>query len=695
MIGMVLVVTFDLILRQSRGRIMQKAALRIDAGVGRKLFDKLLNIPLPVLESKPNAHWQALFRDAEMVRNTLSGPSALLVTDLPFAILFLAVIFIIAKPIVWVLAIILPTFIFLAWRSADKLATLSAAEKQVGLGRDAILAETIAGRTTVKALALDRTSRPLWEDRHADTIEESLVRGKLADQYANFGAILSLVSTILMTGVGAVAIINQELTMGSLIAANMLMGRVLGPFNQLVGSWRNYAQFKQAVTRLGETFATAEDRQSTGVTVDLPKGEITVEHVTFRYGDEPKPVIDDMRLTIKPGTMVAVMGPNGSGKTTLIKMLQGLYQPSSGRILIDGADIAQFARHDLAKWIGYVPQEVLLFAGSIRENIAKGTLGATDQQVIEAAKASGLHERIIDLSDGYATDIGEVGRKLPGGMRQRLAIARAFIGSPPVVILDEPSSNLDREGEAELVASLRGYAESGKTVIIVTHSIVTHSGQMLAGCDQVLVLQKGRLVRAGAPEDILPQLAAGATQMRAPKPAAAPPPAYSEASSEAMRAALGELPASLPPRPSPPVADPAAMGQPALTALGGRSVSVPAAAPPPAALGPDLGLPPIGLPAMSEAEAPPAAPIVPAASPAPPAPIAAAAPVAAPPPSAPAPVIATIGIPAAVVAGPESETTPTTCVPIDAEPAEPPPAAAPGGSVIPLDESKRRRGIRS
>ena len=519
MIGMALVVTFDLILRQSRGRIMQKAALRIDAGVGRKLFDKLLNIPLPILESKPNAHWQALFRDAEMVRNTLSGPSALLVADLPFAILVLAVIFLIAKPIVWVLAIILPTFIFLAWRSADKLATLSAAEKQVGMGRDAILAETIAGRTTVKALALDRTIRPLWEDRHADTIEESLVRGKLADQYANFGAILSLISTILMTGVGAVAIINQELTMGSLIAANMLMGRVLGPFNQLVGSWRNYAQFKQAVTRLGETFATPEDRQSTGVTVDLPKGEVTVEHVTFRYGEEPKPVIDDMRLTIKPGTMVAVMGPNGSGKTTLIKMLQGLYQPTSGRILIDGADIAQFARHDLARWIGYVPQEVFLFAGSIRENIAKGTLGATDQQVIEAAKSSGLHERIIDLSDGYATDIGEVGRKLPGGMRQRLAIARAFIGTPPVVILDEPSSNLDREGEAELVASLRRYAESGKTVIIVTHS-----GQMLAGCDQVLVLQKGRLVRAGAPEDILPQLAAGATQMRAPKPAAAPLP---------------------------------------------------------------------------------------------------------------------------------------------------------------------------
>ena len=542
-IGMALVVVFDNVLRQARSRIMQKAALRIDVWVGRKLVRKLLALPLATLESRPNAHWQALFRDTEMVRNTISGPTTLLVADLPFAIMFLALIFVIAKPIVWVLAIILPTFVFLAWRSANKLSTVSNVEKQTGFGRDALISETIAGRMTVKALSLENTIQPMWEERHAETIEESLVRGKLSDQYVNFGAGLTLLSTIALTTVGALAILDQQMTMGSLIASNMLMGRILGPFNQLVGSWRNYAQFKQAVGRLGEMFQLTEDRTESAIHLDLPRGEMRVEQVTFRYGDEPSPVIDNMRLEIKPGNMVAVMGSNGSGKTTLIKLLQGLYQPSDGRILLDNADISQFSRHDLSTWIGYVPQEVFLFTGSIRENIAKPMPEATDQQVVEAAQASGLHDRIIDMPEGYATDIGEAGRRLPGGLRQRIAIARAFLNQPPVMILDEPSANLDREGEAELAESLRAYADGGKTVVVVTHS-----GGMLSACDQVLILQKGRLVRAGRPEDILPQmLGANARQTKAPTRPQQPaeqtaPDAPAEASIEASAAKPRPLP---------------------------------------------------------------------------------------------------------------------------------------------------------
>ena len=195
-IGMALVVVFDNVLHQARSRIIQKAALRIDVWVGRKLIQKLLALPLATLESRPNAHWQALFRDTEMVRNTISGPTTLLVADLPFAILFLALIFVIAQPIVWVLAIILPTFVFLAWRSANKLSTVSNVEKQTGFGRDSLIAETIAGRMTVKALSLENTIQPMWEERHAETIEESLVRGKRSDQYVNFGAGLTLLTTI-------------------------------------------------------------------------------------------------------------------------------------------------------------------------------------------------------------------------------------------------------------------------------------------------------------------------------------------------------------------------------------------------------------------------------------------------------------------------------------------------------------------
>ena len=385
-IGILFVIVFDNVLRQARGRIMQKAALRLDVGVGRKLFGKLLALPLSDLESNPNAHWQALFRDTELVRKTLSGSSALLVADFPFALLFLALIVVIATPIVWVLAIVLPAFVLLAWRSARVLAERSADERKVGFGRDAIVQEMIAGRTTVKALALDDSIRRVWEERHADTIEQALDRGGGADKYVNMGAALTMVSQVSLTAVGALAIIDQQMTIGSLIAANMLAGRVLGPFNQLVGSWRNYAQFRQAVSRLGEAFRLDEERQQVVVDTGRPRGEIKADHLSFRYGDEAAPVIDNLRLVIRAGSVVSIMGSNGSGKTTLVKLILGLYQPSDGRVLLDDADIAQYTRRQLSSWIGYVPQDTFLFAGSIRDNIAKGHPDASDEQIVEAAR---------------------------------------------------------------------------------------------------------------------------------------------------------------------------------------------------------------------------------------------------------------------------------------------------------------------
>lgn len=210
-----------------------------------------------------------------------------------------------------------------------------------------------------------------------------------------------------------------------------------------------------------------------------------------------------MRLQIKPNAFVTIMGPNGSGKTTLSKLIPGLYAPTKGRVLIDGADVSQFTRRELASWIGYVPQETFLFSGTLRENIAKALPDATDEQVLQASKAVGLHDYLIDLPDGYATDIGEAGHLLPGGIRQRVAIARALVADPPVLILDEPTSNLDREGEQELCETFRRLSADHTLIVI------THSQTMLAACHQILVMQKGRIVRAGKPEEVLLELMAG------------------------------------------------------------------------------------------------------------------------------------------------------------------------------------------
>ncbi len=499
-IGVGLVVLFDYIIRQSRSRIMQTVALRLDVEIGRKLFEKVVALPLDKLEANSGGFWQALFRDVDTVRNTLSGPPAILMADLPFTFVFFAIIFIIAKPIVPVLAVIWVLYMLIAWRSSAVMSSANQEERKTTQSRDQIIAEMISGRTTIKALGLDRAMRPVWEEAHADNIEQSSTRGSKTDSFSNFGGILSMVTTVGMTSVGAIAIINGDLTMGSLIAANMLSGRLLGPLNQLVGTWRLYSSFNQAIARLGDVFNIPSDRMEAEIEVDRPTGELALEDVTFAYTEEGANVVDGVKIGIRPGGLHAIVGRNGCGKTTLIKLMQGLYQPKTGRVMLDGADLAQFSRHQLVSWIGYVPQETVLFQGTVRENIVFGAPDATDEQIINAATAAGVHKFIIDLPDGYGSEIGEAGQRLSGGQRQRIAIARALVSDPVILLLDEPSSNLDRQAEEELRETLKVLAEK-HTVILVSHSPV-----LLQGCDNLIALDRGKIALAGPAKDILPRL---------------------------------------------------------------------------------------------------------------------------------------------------------------------------------------------
>ncbi len=241
-------------------------------------------------------------------------------------------------------------------------------------------------------------------------------------------------------------------------------------------------------------------RQS-AIQLDRPKGRITFEDTMFRYSENGPAVVDGIKLDIAPGGVTAIMGANGSGKTTLLKLLLGLYTPVSGRVLLDGADIKQFSRKDLSKWIGYAPQECILFNGTVRDNIAQTHPDASDDDIVHASTLAQAHALVVDLPDGYGTQVGEGGSLLSGGMRQRIAIARALAGDPPVIVMDEPSGSLDKDAEANLRNTL---SELGKshTVILVTHSPV-----LLQACANVIIMDHGRITMAGPTRKVMETIA--------------------------------------------------------------------------------------------------------------------------------------------------------------------------------------------
>lgn len=496
-LGVAIVIAFDLILRQARSRVLQRAATTIDVRLGRSLFDKVTSLPLRALESRPQSYWQSLFRDADTVRNIFSGPTAVLVAELPFIPIFIVIIFVIAAPIAWVLLVIVPAFLIIALLSGGVLDGASRSEKERLLDREAMLQEMLGGRTTMKALAIEKGFKTRWEGRHAEVIRRSLDRGFWSDSFANLSMSMSFVTTVAMTTVGAIAILNNEITIGALIATNMLSNRLISPLNQLVNTWRNYSLYKQSLARLTEAFSLAEERQESTIALTRPVGELEVENLSFSFTADGTKVIDGISMKVKPGGIIGLIGPNGSGKTTLLKLMQGLYQPQAGRVLLDGSDISQYTRHDLAPWIGYVPQEAALFHGTIRDNIAGMNEDIDDARVIEAARAAGAHGFIADLPDGYGTDIGEAGMRLSGGQRQRIAVARALLNDPPVLLLDEVASNLDREAETALRDTLVTLSRD-HTILVATHTPV-----LLAACRHIVGLEKGKVAIAGPTREVL------------------------------------------------------------------------------------------------------------------------------------------------------------------------------------------------
>lgn len=502
-VGVLLALGFDFVLRQSRSRLLQGVALHIDAKLGRLLYAKLTTLPLRLLEERPGSYWQGIFADMQSVRAVLSGPTAVMLLDIPFAILFVVVLFIIAPSVAWLLLLIIPAFLLLTWLSARMQTALGQQEQQRQQNRESLLSELIAGRTTVKALMIDKAMQEEFETLHASTIRQSFTRGTLADNFIALGATLGQLATVVLVIAGALAIIDRDLTIGALIATTMLTGRILAPLNQLLATWKQFALARDAANRLEKLFAEDGERDQPAIQRERPKGNLTLEHVSYSYREDAAPAVREVAFKIGPGHLVGIVGRNGCGKTTLVKLMLGLYTPSKGRVLLDDGDIKQFSRAELAEWIGYVPQECFLFSGTIKENIAKAHPTASDEQILAAAKLSGADQFVLSLPDGYDTQIGEGGHMLSGGQRQRIAIARALLRNPPVLLLDEVSNHLDSEAEQALAATLQ-QLKSERCIVLVTHSPA-----LLKTCDRIVVMDKGVVAMAGPAQEIFTRITQG------------------------------------------------------------------------------------------------------------------------------------------------------------------------------------------
>ena len=494
-IGMGIVILFDTILRFGRARLFQRIGLAVDVELGRTLYDKLMRLPLSTLESRNAPAWHSAFRDVETVRQTLAGPSMLTFLDLPFAVLFLFVIFNLSADLTVVFLFLLPFYVLLAFWSGYVISKLAHEEREMSQSREGLVHEILVGRSTIKSLALGPAFKPRFENAHADTIRASIQRGASADFHQVLAQSMTMGTTVTLTCVGALLILEQELSMGTLIAVNMLSARLVQPIAGLVGQWRLIQSFVQSIDRLAQFFALPSERPDAALPLDRPTGRVKLDNINYVYEKDGEPVgapaLKKLSGVIGPCGLHCLVGRNGAGKSTLLKVLAGLLPPNEGRVFIDGADIAQFSRADLASWVGYLPQECVLFAGTIKSNIIVGNPARGDEGMIASAKAVGVHGPILALPDGYDTPLSEGGSGLSAGQRRRIALARALMTDPPVILLDEPSADLDHESEHAMLEGLRRLA-TNHTVIIATHAPA-----VLSVADSVLILDQGQVEMAG------------------------------------------------------------------------------------------------------------------------------------------------------------------------------------------------------
>lgn len=497
-IGFVVVSVWETIFGWLRTRLYSETSQKIDVELGAKLFWHLLRLPLGYFEARRVGDTAMRVRQLEQVREFLTNASLTVLVDPVFTLVFLAAIFLYSTDLFLVVVLTIPAYIAVAALLTGPLRARVDEKFERGAANNALLIESIGGIQTVKAAAVE----PQWQDRWERQLAGYSQASQRVIDLGNTGSqAIQLISKLSMAAilyVGAKGVIAQDLTIGGLMAVNMFAQRVSGPVIRTAQLWQDFQQVRIAIERLGDVLNQPTEPGS-GSRVALPavRGTVQFEGVRFRYALDGPWTLEDIDLDVPAGSTLGIVGSSGSGKSTLTKLLQRLYVANAGRVLIDGVDIGQIDPSWLRRQIGVVLQENLLFNRSVRENIALADPAMPLERVVAAAELSGAHEFIVRLPQGYDTIVEERGTNLSGGQRQRLAIARALVTDPRILIFDEATSALDAESEEIIQANLKAMAE-GRTVIIIAHRL-----SAIRQCDRIVALERGRIVEAGNHEQLL------------------------------------------------------------------------------------------------------------------------------------------------------------------------------------------------
>ncbi|MDB5510728.1 MAG: type secretion system ATPase [Enterovirga sp.] len=497
-IGLLVLGLFQVALQYVRTYILTHTTSRIDVELGARVFEHILRLPLGYFETRATGQTVARVRELETIRTFLTGQALTSAIDVPFTLIFLAVLYMYSPVLALIVTLSIPCYVIIAVVLRPLLRDRTLEQFNRSALSNQFLIETIVGIHTVKALAVEPTLRTQWEERLAGYVRTSFSSVALAALGQNAIQYVSKVTTALVLLFGAYAVIAGDMTVGSLVAFNMIMSQVTAPILRLSQLWQDFQQVKVSIERLGDLLNAAPEPRTVGQ-VHLPaaKGRITVRNVVFRYLPGSPEVLRDVSLDIPAGEVVGIVGPSGSGKSTFAKLLQRLYLPEKGQILVDGIDISQVDPAWLRRQIGVVLQENLLFNRSVFDNIALANPGMSRAQAIGFARLAGADEFIAKLPRGYDTEIEERGANLSGGQRQRLAIARALATNPRILIFDEATSALDYESERLIQANMRQIVE-GRTVIIIAHRLAA-----VRQCDRIVAIEDGCIVEDGKHHDLL------------------------------------------------------------------------------------------------------------------------------------------------------------------------------------------------